>query len=138
MKLSVPQQEYIGYQPTPDIIRKWAMETESLYRRIDPLFIHPASRLHARQYLHGLLSPLEKKNSWTIGELADENPKKLQRFLNLATWDAGELLNINRSYAMEHFADRSHPRRRSDGIRQERQEIGRRAAPVFRDSRPCG
>ena len=105
MRLTVPQQEYAGYQPTPEIIRKWSKETEALYQSIDPLFVHPASRLHARQYLHGLLSPLEKKNSWTIGELADENPKKLQRFLNLATWDAGELLGINRRYAMEHFAD---------------------------------
>jgi SRSO17 transposase len=105
VKLTVPQQEYVGYQPTPEVIREWARQTESLYRRIDPLFVHPATRLHARQYLHGLLSPLEKKNSWTIGELADENPKKLQRFLNLATWDASELLAINRQYAMEHFAD---------------------------------
>jgi SRSO17 transposase len=62
-------------------------------------------RTHARQYLHGLLSPLEKKNSCTIGELADEDPKKLQRLLNLASWDADELLGINRRYAMEHFAD---------------------------------
>lgn len=105
MKISVPEHEYVGYQPTPEDIRKWAVETEYLYRRIDSLFIHPASRLHARQYLRGLLSPLEKKNSWTTGELTDENPRKLQRFLNLATWDTSELLAINRSYAMENFAD---------------------------------
>jgi SRSO17 transposase len=105
VRLTVPQRKYAGYEPTPEVIREWARQTESLYRRIDPLFIHPASRLHARQYLHGLLSPLEKKNSWTIGELADENPKKLQRFLNLATWDVSGLLAINRQYAMEHFAD---------------------------------
>jgi SRSO17 transposase len=105
MRLTVPQREYVGYQPTPEVIKESARKTESLYLKVDSLFVHPASRTHARQYLHGLLSPLEKKNSWTIGELADEDPKKLQRLLNLASWDASELLGINRRYAMEHFAD---------------------------------
>jgi SRSO17 transposase len=52
-----------------------------------------------------LLSPLERKNGWTIAEHAGEpEPKALQRFLNLSPWDADELLNLNREYAMEHLA----------------------------------
>jgi hypothetical protein len=28
VKLTVPQQEYVGYQPTPEVIREWARQTE--------------------------------------------------------------------------------------------------------------
>lgn len=70
------------------------------------LFVDPRSRKHARQYLEGLLSPLERKNGWTIAEFAGEKePKAMQRFLNLANWDAGAMRDLVRDYAMVSFAD---------------------------------
>lgn len=87
-------------------IRDWSAEFEDLIGRISGLFVHPKSRLHARQYLEGLLAPLERKNGWTIAEhVGEKEPKAMQRFLNLANWDADALRDIGREYAMEHFAD---------------------------------
>jgi SRSO17 transposase len=87
-------------------LRDWSAEFEELTHRISLLFVHPKSRLHARQYLEGLLAPLERKNGWTIAEHAGEKePKAMQRFLNLANWDADALRDIGRDYAMVNFAD---------------------------------
>ncbi|MGH3803703.1 MAG: IS701 family transposase [Pseudonocardiaceae bacterium] len=81
-------------------------ELESLFARMRPLFYRTESRKHAEQYVRGLLSPIERKNGWTIAEYVDEpEPKALQRLLNLSPWDADALLDLNREYAMEHLAD---------------------------------
>jgi SRSO17 transposase len=64
------------------------------------------SKKHAEQYFRGLLSPLGRKNGWTIAEYVSESePKALQRLLNLSPWDADSLLGVNREYAMEQLAD---------------------------------
>src|SRR3954465_4693092 len=87
-------------------LRDWSAEFEDLTHRISPLFVHPKSRSHARQYLEGLLAPLERKNGWTIAEyVGEKEPKAMQRFLNLANWDADALRDIGRDYAMENVAD---------------------------------
>jgi hypothetical protein len=70
------------------------------------LFVHPKSHAHARQYLEGLLAPIERKGGWTIAEYAGEKePKAMQRFLNLASWDADSLRDLNREYAVEDRGD---------------------------------
>ncbi|HET9257447.1 MAG TPA: IS701 family transposase [Pseudonocardiaceae bacterium] len=87
-------------------VDRWESELEGLLARIRPLFYRTESKKHAEQYLRGLLSPLERKNGWTIAEHAGERePNALQRFLNLSPWDADALLEANREYAMEHLAD---------------------------------
>jgi SRSO17 transposase len=83
----------------------WESGLEEVLTRIRPLFYRTESRAHAEQYFRGLLSPLERKNGWTIAEREGEpGPKGLQRFLNLSPWDADALLAVNREYAMEHLA----------------------------------
>ena len=60
-------------------------DLEHLFTLMDPLFYRAESRRHARQYMRGLLSPLQRKNGWTIAEYVGEpEPKALQRFLNLS------------------------------------------------------
>lgn len=87
-------------------LRDWSVEFTELTDRILSLFVHPRSRVHARQYLEGLLAPIERKNGWTIAEYAGEKePKAMQRFLNLAHWDADALRDFGRDYAMENFSD---------------------------------
>ncbi len=84
----------------------WKSELADLFTRIGPLFYRTESKKHAEQYVRGLLSPLERKNGWTIAEYVGESePTALQRFLNLSPWDADALLEVNREYAMEHLAD---------------------------------
>jgi SRSO17 transposase len=85
---------------------EWERELGGAVERIWPLFFRVESKKHAEQYFRGLLSPLARKNGWTISEYVGEpEPKALQRFLNLTPWDADALLAVNREYAMEHLAD---------------------------------
>ncbi len=87
-------------------VDEWASGLDDVLARISPLFYRTESRKHAEQYFRGLLSPIERKNGWTIAEHVGElEPKALQRFLNLSPWDADALLDLNREYAMEHLAD---------------------------------
>jgi SRSO17 transposase len=91
---------------TPADLKLWESELQELFGRLHPLFRREKSRTHAEHYIRGLLSPLERKNGWTIAEyVGDSEPKALQRFLNLSPWDADELLALNREYAMEHLGD---------------------------------
>lgn len=84
----------------------WESELEGVFARMGSLFYRTESRKHAEQYVRGLLSPLARKNGWTIAEYVGERePKALQRLLNLTPWDADELLKVNREYAMEYLAD---------------------------------
>jgi SRSO17 transposase len=84
----------------------WDSELDDLLARIRPLFYRTESKKHAAQYLRGLLSPLGRKNGWTIAEhVGEPSPVALQRFLHLSPWDADALLAVNREYAMEHLAD---------------------------------
>jgi SRSO17 transposase len=84
----------------------WDLEFEAVCARADELFRRPEPRVHVRQYLRGLLAPLERKNGWTIAEHAGAaEPKALQRFLNLTRWDAEALRDVVVAYAAECFAD---------------------------------
>jgi SRSO17 transposase len=85
---------------------EWSTEFDQILVRISSLFVHPASRRHAQQYLRGLLAPITRKNGWTIAEYTGEKePKAMQRFLNIATWDAEALCGVVCDYAIEHLAD---------------------------------
>jgi len=85
---------------------EWERELSGVVARIAPLFFRRESKGHAEQYLRGLLSPLARKNGWTIAEYVGEaEPKALQRLLNLSPWDADALRTVNREYAIENLAD---------------------------------
>jgi SRSO17 transposase len=85
---------------------EWSTEFDGVVGRISSLFVHPSSRRHAEQYLRGLLSPIARKNGWTIAEyVGEKEPKALQRFLNLATWDADAMRDAVCDYTMEYLAD---------------------------------
>ena len=66
----------------------WEAEFGNVCSLISPLFHRPEPGNHARQYLRGLLAPIQRKNGWTIAEYSGEKePKAMQRFLNLTPWD---------------------------------------------------
>lgn len=84
----------------------WASEFERVCARFEVRWTRPEPREHFRQYLRGLLAPIERKNSWTISEFTGEKrPTAIQRFINLTNWDADGLRDDVRGYAMEWFAD---------------------------------
>ena len=73
---------------TPADLETWGSELEGLFVRLRPLFYRTESKKHAEQYVRGLLSPLARKNGWTIAEhVGEPEPTPLQRFLNLSPWD---------------------------------------------------
>jgi SRSO17 transposase len=87
-------------------LRDWSTEFESMTSRVASLFVHPKSAAHSRQYLEGLLAPIERKNGWTIAEYVGERePKAMQRFLNLTVWDADDLRDLNLDYVLENLGD---------------------------------
>lgn len=90
---------------TIDDVREFNSELDVLLARVGGMFGRKDSRRHARDYIRGLLAPIQRKNGWTIAEYVGERePKALQRFLNLSPWDVGELLQINREYVMERLS----------------------------------
>jgi SRSO17 transposase len=87
-------------------LAEWQDEFERVCARFETRFFRTESRLHFRQYFRGLLAPLERKNSWTISEFTGERTKAgVERLLNLTPWDADQLRDDVRAYAMEYFAD---------------------------------
>ena len=51
----------------------WNGDLEQLLVRMSAIFYRTESRRHAEQYLRGLLSPLQRKNGWTIAEHVGES-----------------------------------------------------------------
>ena len=69
-------------------VRAWAVGLEEVYARIAPRFARSEPRERVLAYVHGLLAPVERKNSWTLAERAGEaNPDGMQRLLAHADWD---------------------------------------------------
>jgi SRSO17 transposase len=90
--------------------RSWADELQSLAESIGHHFPRSEPRQRALAYLKGLLSPVERKNSWQIAEQAgDPAPYAVQHLLGRAQWSADAVRDDLRSYVVEHLAH-------SDGV----------------------
>ncbi len=82
----------------------WEQHLESALRRLDPLFARKEVREQARNYLHGLLSPVERKNGWQLAEhLGHSNPYRVQHLLDRAVWDAEALRDELTRFVSEHL-----------------------------------
>jgi SRSO17 transposase len=58
------------------------------------------------EYVRGLLSEEERKNSWTLSERAGHRvPDRMQRLLSTTDWDPDALRNDLRSYVVEKLGD---------------------------------
>jgi SRSO17 transposase len=91
-------------QPTPEEI--WKNLFEEVYQRLKPLFERSETRERVRSYLHGLLSPIKRKNSWQLAEEAGEpKPYGMQYFLDRARWDAEKMRDILQEYVREKLGD---------------------------------
>ena len=56
-------------------------------------------RRTAREFVLGLLSPVERKNCWWLAEQAGHgDPQAMQRLLRTAVWDAGAVRDDLRSF----------------------------------------
>ena len=63
-------------------------------------------RRTAREFVLGLLSPLERKNCWWLAEQAGHHdPQAMQRLLRTAVWDADAVRDDVRGFVAAQFGD---------------------------------
>jgi SRSO17 transposase len=87
-------------------VRSWTEELGALDKRIAPHFLRSEVRRRAHDYLRGLLSGAERKNSWQLAEAAgDATPYGLQHLLGRANWDADLVRDDLRGYVIEHLGE---------------------------------
>ena len=87
-------------------IERWPEALGELHARVAGRFLRPEVRERAYRYLAGLLSRVERKNSWQMAEaMGERGPQGAQRLLNAARWDADAVRDDLREYVVEHLGD---------------------------------
>jgi len=88
------------------MLRSWTEELEAVGERLSVHFTRSEARQRANDYLLGLLSVVERKNSWQLAEVAgNATPYGIQHLLGRANWDADAVRDELRGYVVEHLAD---------------------------------
>src|SRR5260221_3114468 len=84
------------------LISRWADRFNRMCERLASHFGRSEPRERAQQYMLGLLSNAERKNSWQIAETMHEyGPQRMQRLLNAADWDVEAVRDELRTYVDE-------------------------------------
>jgi SRSO17 transposase len=79
---------------------------DALHARIATHFSRAEPRRRALAYLRGLLTPLERKNSWQLAASAgDPVPDGMQRLLTGTRWNANAVRDDLRRYIVEYLGD---------------------------------
>ena len=85
-------------------VREWADGLEEIRELIGPRFARSEPWGNAVDYLRGLLSGAERKNSWTLSEQAGQAvPDRMQRLLSTTDWDPDSVRDDLRSYVVTHL-----------------------------------
>jgi SRSO17 transposase len=85
----------------------WASSLREVKRRIRPLFSQERVAVSAGLFLDGLFGPERRKTGWMRAEAAgDPGPWRQQAILGRGRWQADELRDLVRAYALETLADR--------------------------------
>jgi SRSO17 transposase len=88
------------------MVKSWTEELEAVGNLLSVHFARSEVRQRAQDYLRGLLSEAERKNSWQLAEVAgNATPYGIQHLLGRASWDADALRDDLREYVIEHLAD---------------------------------
>jgi SRSO17 transposase len=84
----------------------WAEEFANAHAHIASRFARPEPYRRAFAYMKGLLSPIARKNGWTLAEHAKEmRPDGMQRLLTEAIWDVNRVRDDLRTYVLQHLFD---------------------------------
>lgn len=87
-------------------VEAWAAQFEELFARIAGRFGRVEPRRCARDYIRGLLGPVERKNSWQIAEYTGHTaPYRFQYLLGRADWDPDRIRDDVRDYVFEHLGE---------------------------------
>lgn len=87
-------------------VEQWVVELEHVVERIAPHLARPETRQRVLTYLQGLLSPVDRKNSWQLAEASGSTtPYGIQHLLGRAVWDEDGVRDALRAYVVEHLGD---------------------------------
>ena len=87
-------------------VEAWTAELGWWLDRVSPVFARPEPRVLLGQMTVGLLSPLRKKNGWTLAEQAGHtHPGRIQTFLCRGAWDGAVLEARVRELVVESLGD---------------------------------
>lgn len=82
-------------------MRKIIYEQELLF---EDFFRNSKTRESAQAYFHGLISSIERKNSWQLAEQAGcKAPYSFQHLLGRSLWDENKLRDLSRNYTVDHL-----------------------------------
>lgn len=89
------------------IVGSWEPHFDALLDQVGGVFPRRDLRRQAAGYVRGLLSCVDRKNSWQLAEhLGQDKPFGIQRLLSRASWDADGLRDELIRYAGEHLGTR--------------------------------
>ena len=96
----------IGGASVEDTLTLWALSLRNVKQRIRPLFTQERVAASAGQFLDGLLGNEPRKTGWMRAETAgDKGPWRQQAILGRGRWDADQLRDVVREYALETLSD---------------------------------
>jgi SRSO17 transposase len=82
----------------------WEEGLAELLLRIGGRFARVEPRRRMRDYVHGLLGPVGRKNGWQLAEYAGHaTPDGLQHLLSRSRWEADEVRDDLHAYVAEHL-----------------------------------
>ena len=85
-------------------VARWAEGIDRVHECIAGRFRRPEPRRRVLDYLHGLPSPVERKNGWQLSEQAgNATPDGVQRLLYNYRWDADLVRDDLKGYMVEHL-----------------------------------
>jgi SRSO17 transposase len=87
------------------MLELWCAELRQVKAHLRSLFAHPSVASSAAAFLDGLLGPERRKTGWMRAEAAgDPGPWRQQAVLGRSHWDADDLRDLVREYALEMLA----------------------------------
>ena len=98
--------EHMAVELTEQTVWTWASAFAEVERRLGPFFARAEARQQVLAYLRGLLSSVERKNSWQLAEVVGAaNPYGFQHLLGRADWDADAVRDELHRYVTAYFGD---------------------------------
>lgn len=96
----------MGGAQVEQVLKEWSGELSGLHERLGRLFKRLEPRQRSLRYLQGLLSGVERKNSWQLAEwMGEATPHGVQHLLERAQWDADAARDVLRDYVVDQLGD---------------------------------
>jgi SRSO17 transposase len=90
----------------PDVVDEAGRVLGDLDAVLAPWFARASTRRRAQEYVRGLASLVERKNSWQLAEHAGHRtPDRFQRLLASAAWDEAGVREDVRDWAVGFLSD---------------------------------